>query len=176
MASARAIFHWFCVQSPLLLSIMCGRYALGIRAAFVRHRLRQDNMQVDEFAEDDETRETYNFAPGYNGLVYRANVPDTGARTQEQDSGEQGSQQDNAGSNVEDAKSIEETKQKGDAVATQHSDEDNTKFRLQAMRWGTAAPNWLNSNSLIDFARTDSVLDQAQSRLRQHAQNNQLPR
>jgi putative SOS response-associated peptidase YedK len=57
---------------------MCGRYALGIRASFVRHQLQQQGMQVDDAPDDDEARETHNFPPGAYGLVYRADVPDQG--------------------------------------------------------------------------------------------------
>ncbi|RVX71229.1 hypothetical protein B0A52_04803 [Exophiala mesophila] len=59
---------------------MCGRYALGIRASFVRHQLQQQGLPVDEAPDDDEARETYNFPPGAYGLVYRADVPDQGVR------------------------------------------------------------------------------------------------
>ncbi|OJJ40420.1 hypothetical protein ASPWEDRAFT_33808 [Aspergillus wentii DTO 134E9] len=51
---------------------MCGRYALGVRMAFVQQRMREQGMPVDEAPEDDEVRETYNFAPGNMGAVYRA--------------------------------------------------------------------------------------------------------
>lgn len=32
-------------------------------------------MAVDDAPEDDSVRQTYNFAPGYHGLVYRADAP-----------------------------------------------------------------------------------------------------
>ncbi|OOF95068.1 hypothetical protein ASPCADRAFT_507044 [Aspergillus carbonarius ITEM 5010] len=54
---------------------MCGRYALGVRMNFIRNRLQDQGMQVDEAPDDDEVRETYNFAPGNNGAVYRADTP-----------------------------------------------------------------------------------------------------
>ncbi|RMZ84655.1 hypothetical protein DV737_g1162, partial [Chaetothyriales sp. CBS 132003] len=65
---------------------MCGRYALGIRAAFVRHQLQQQGLQVDDAPADDEARETYNFAPASYGLVYRADVPDQGLRDEQEPS------------------------------------------------------------------------------------------
>ncbi|KAG9977437.1 hypothetical protein KCU98_g10062, partial [Aureobasidium melanogenum] len=66
---------------------MCGRYALSLRPSAVRRRLQDENMPVDEAPDDDDndTRQTYNFAPGNHGLVYRADVPDSGAATQPQD-------------------------------------------------------------------------------------------
>ncbi|KAF7892314.1 uncharacterized protein EAF01_010394 [Botrytis porri] len=61
---------------------MCGRYALHLRPSEVRQYLENENMPVEE-APDDEgdgtPRQSFNFAPGYHGLVYRANVPDWGA-------------------------------------------------------------------------------------------------
>lgn len=57
---------------------MCGRYALGIRASYVRQQLQELNLRVDDAPADDEVRETYNFPPGAYGLVYRADVPDAG--------------------------------------------------------------------------------------------------
>ena len=119
---------------------MCGRYALGIRAAFVRHRLQQENMPVDDWAEDDEARETYNFAPGYNGLVYRANVADTGTRAQEQDGDGQGSE--GAGPEVEEAE-----RNGGDGSTHAQTDdvhatkETDSTYRLQAMKWGELRDN-----------------------------------
>ena len=42
---------------------------------FIRNRLQDQGMQVNEAPDDDEVRETYNFAPGNNGAVYRADTP-----------------------------------------------------------------------------------------------------
>ncbi|KAI4716334.1 DUF159 domain protein [Aureobasidium sp. EXF-10727] len=41
-------------------------------------RLQDENMPADDAPDDDDndTRQTYNFAPGNRGLVYRADVPD----------------------------------------------------------------------------------------------------
>ena len=33
-------------------------------------------MPVEQAPEDDDVRQSYNFAPGYHGLIYRADVPD----------------------------------------------------------------------------------------------------
>lgn len=41
-----------------------------------------DNMPIDELPPDEgdgAPRQSYNFAPGYHGLVYRADTPDYGA-------------------------------------------------------------------------------------------------
>ncbi|KAL5001552.1 hypothetical protein BDV10DRAFT_8494 [Aspergillus recurvatus] len=55
---------------------MCGRYALGVRMNFIRRRMQEQGMPVDEAPEDDEIRETYNFAPGNIGAIYRADILD----------------------------------------------------------------------------------------------------
>ncbi|KAL4972742.1 hypothetical protein BDW66DRAFT_115790 [Aspergillus desertorum] len=55
---------------------MCGRYALGVRMTFIRRRMQEQGMPVDEASEDDEIRETYNFAPGNIGAIYRADILD----------------------------------------------------------------------------------------------------
>lgn len=44
--------------------------------------LQHDNMPVDDAPEDEgenSPRQSYNFAPGYHGIVYRADTPDWGA-------------------------------------------------------------------------------------------------
>ncbi|KAL2862649.1 SOS response-associated peptidase [Aspergillus lucknowensis] len=55
---------------------MCGRYSLGVRMSFIRRRLQDQGMPVDEAPDDDDIRETYNFAPGSIGAVYRADFPE----------------------------------------------------------------------------------------------------
>lgn len=112
-------------------AVMCGRYALGIRAAFVRHQLQNYNMPVDDVQDGDDARETFNFAPGNYGLIYRADVPDIGARAQDatQNASEDG------------------------ATTTSHMDDgdankDSTgrpSYKLQAMKWGLI-PFWTKRN------------------------------
>ena len=90
-------------------------------------------MRVDNWADDDEVRETYNFAPGYNGLVYRANVPDAGATAQEQET--ESEQTAEANAEVEDTNENDGT---GDALNDDDSTPkgNDTTYRLQAMKWG----------------------------------------
>jgi hypothetical protein len=41
-------------------------------------------MPVDEAPDDDSNvRQSYNFAPGYHGLVYRADCPETGGQQED---------------------------------------------------------------------------------------------
>ncbi|KAF3406430.1 putative peptidase [Talaromyces pinophilus] len=101
---------------------MCGRYSLGVRMVFVRRRMQEQGMPVDEAPEDDEIRETYNFAPGYYGAVYRAGTPDHGH---------------------------DEQSQNGEGESTTEAHQDNTtttttektKYKIQKMRWGLI-PFW----------------------------------
>lgn len=47
---------------------------------FIRNRMQEQGLQVDDAPPDDSIRETYNFAPGYNGAIYRADSPHEGQR------------------------------------------------------------------------------------------------
>lgn len=93
---------------------------LSQRASFVRHQLEENDMPVADAPEDDEVRQTYNFAPGSHGLVYRADVPDYGAgnrhQRQEQAAEHGRSDETDASPQIEDPK--------------------ETKYKLQAMKWG----------------------------------------
>jgi hypothetical protein len=80
-------------------------------------------MPAEEAPEDDELRQSYNFAPGYHGLVYRADGPDYGG---DGDNGEK------EGENAESAQASG-----GKRAQTAHEQEAHeTRYRLQAMRWG----------------------------------------
>ncbi|CEN59868.1 hypothetical protein ASPCAL02309 [Aspergillus calidoustus] len=99
---------------------MCGRYALGVRMSFVRRRMQEQGMPVDEAPDDSEIRETYNFAPGNTGAVYRVDDP-----PQHKDNEQE------ATDTVTEAPEPEITK--GEASKTQ--------YKLQAMKWGLV-PFW----------------------------------
>jgi hypothetical protein len=72
-------------------------------------------MPSDEAPSDDAVRTSYNFAPGYYGLIYRADVPDYGA----------GPRRD-----------VKEEDQAGDAEERPAEDSQDTHYKLQAMKWG----------------------------------------
>ncbi|CEJ92200.1 hypothetical protein VHEMI07866 [[Torrubiella] hemipterigena] len=103
---------------------MCGRYALALRPSDVRQMLEDDDMPVGESPGDDtgaSPRSTYNFAPGYFGLVYRAN-----------DSGSQSDAKESTGST--------------DSLTT--GPQDNTRttsYKMQSMKWGLI-PSWTKRN------------------------------
>ena len=77
-------------------------------------------MPVYDAPEDDDVRQTYNFAPGNHGLVYRADVPYYGAGDQRRAEVENEDAEDrNLGPQVEDPK--------------------ETRYKLQSMRWGKSS-------------------------------------
>ncbi|MCJ1282749.1 hypothetical protein MMC26_002074 [Xylographa opegraphella] len=82
-------------------------------------------MPVDEAPEDDEVRESYNFAPGYHGLIYRADVPDYGAGPRH--------------GNPEHGEQTEEE------ASMQPENQGETRYKLQAMKWGLV-PFWTKRN------------------------------
>jgi putative SOS response-associated peptidase YedK len=118
-------------------------------------------MAVDEAPEDDDVRETYNFAPGYYGLVYRADVPDYGAGGRAHDR-----------SNNDTAETEEGTEpQDQDATIADPSTQESieqpdkpTRYILQPMKWGLI-PFWTKRSpdygSLLRTinCRDDSLLD-----------------
>ena len=77
-------------------------------------------MPVEEAPDDEDVRQTYNFAPGSQGLVYRADVPDWGA----------GGRHERSQDNADDA-----------GESAQSDTPENPKYKLQAMKWGLV-PFW----------------------------------
>ncbi|KAF4977730.1 hypothetical protein FZEAL_5778 [Fusarium zealandicum] len=103
---------------------MCGRYAMALRPSQIRQMLEDDGLEVDQVPDDEgegAPRSSYNFAPGYHGVVYRADTPDRGAgpHDKEEENHQAGSQE----TGQQDAGSIE------------------VKYKLQSMKWGLI-PFW----------------------------------
>lgn len=102
--------------------------------AFVRRRLEQQGMQVNDAPGDDEVRETYNFAPGYNGAVYRAESRERN----------HGATRENEGDETAKGEAQEEIQEQDNEDNTQYcglGNESATKYKLQSMRWGLI-PFW----------------------------------
>jgi len=94
----------------------------------VRQRLQEENMPVDEAPDDDDgqIRQSYNFAPGYHGLVYRAETADSGA-----------SQPNDDEARFDEGKeAVEEMATEMDGAITKE-----TRYKLQSMKWGLI-PFW----------------------------------
>lgn len=90
-------------------------------------------MRVEDAPEDDEARQTYNFAPGSHGLIYRADVPDYGAGNREYR--HERAAENAAGEDKEIPGQIEEPKE--------------TQYKLQAMKWGV----WLLPHAGDEYER-----------------------
>ncbi|KAI5299474.1 hypothetical protein KEM56_003216 [Ascosphaera pollenicola] len=82
----------------------------------MRRDLESMGHQVDEAPEDDEVRETYNFAPGSIGVVFRAAIDDSNEKQNDKDDAGKG----------------------GDS---QGEKTVKVKHKLQAMKWGLI-PFW----------------------------------
>ena len=79
-------------------------------------------MPVYDVPNDDDVRQTYNFAPGNYGLVYRADVPDSGA----------GNDTENPEQDPED-------------TSVRDEEPRETRYKLQSMKWGLV-PFWTKRN------------------------------
>lgn len=80
-------------------------------------------MPVEDAPEDEDVRQTYNFAPGSHGLVYRADVPDQGAGYRSQRQNQVDADESNEGDDGETLAQFDHSKE--------------VKYKLQAMNWGT---------------------------------------
>ncbi|KAI0974097.1 hypothetical protein F4678DRAFT_399129 [Xylaria arbuscula] len=137
---------------------MCGRYALALRPSQIRRMLEDDDMPVYEAPDDpddgndensndgeqadeyDGPRQSYNFAPGYRGVVYRADVPDWGA-------GRPSRHNHHASTDASDAPLSSPRKQQHRDTEEQTASADNheVRYKLQTMKWGLI-PFWTKRN------------------------------
>ncbi|KAH0559477.1 hypothetical protein GP486_004012 [Trichoglossum hirsutum] len=108
---------------------MCGRYVLALRPAEVRRQLEDSGMPVDDTPDDEATRQSYNVAPGYYELVYRADVPDWGAGKEPHTDAREAV-----------PKKAEKEEEDEKAEEDKHTVKE-TKYKLQAMKWGLI-PFW----------------------------------
>jgi putative SOS response-associated peptidase YedK len=97
--------------------------------AYVRQRLQEQGMQVDEAPDDDEVRETYNFAPGNFGAVYRVDIP--------------AQCNDNAGQDADSEHQDQSLLSANDnkSKTKKPSNDEAVKYKLQSMKWGLI-PFW----------------------------------
>ncbi|MCJ1311896.1 hypothetical protein MMC25_005569 [Agyrium rufum] len=147
---------------------MCGRYALGIRATFIRHQLQQHDMPVDEAPEDDDFRQSFNFAPGYHGLVYRADVPDHGANSDDHVDAESDVDAPAADKVGEQPDTPDDRGTRNglhnDVVHKPSEKSHDVRYKLQSMKWGLV-PFWTKRNpdygSMLKTinARDDSLME-----------------
>ncbi|KAF4944112.1 hypothetical protein FGADI_12933, partial [Fusarium gaditjirri] len=103
---------------------MCGRYALALRPSQIRQMLEEDGLEIDDAPEDagdGAPRSSYNFAPGYHGVVCRASTSDQNTTREDERYGKQ-----------------------KDATQDPKYPEDNGRYKLQSMKWGLV-PSWTKS-------------------------------
>jgi putative SOS response-associated peptidase YedK len=89
---------------------------------------------------DGAPRQSYNFAPGYHGVVYRADTPDWGAGPRRERKAARAMDTDDAEDVVDQAP--------GDDVNVAASGgvkDGEVKYRLQSMKWGLV-PFWTKRN------------------------------
>ncbi len=94
---------------------------------------------------DDAPRESYNFAPGYRGVVYRADVPDHGcgpAPDRQTRGGQAAAAHGDEDSDVS-AKTVE--KQVEGTEVMEAEETDGVHYKLQTMKWGLI-PFWTKRN------------------------------
>ncbi|KAL2115459.1 hypothetical protein VTJ04DRAFT_9714 [Mycothermus thermophilus] len=157
---------------------MCGRYAMALRPSQVRRMLQDDDMPVDDAPADEgdgAPRQAYNFAPGYHGIVYRADVPDTGAsrdrlhahatggegqrdvdaahEEEEAGAGDGGGDDDDARHPADEKTQEGEEEGSGGAHPAQTSPPTSSqvRYKLQSMKWGLV-PSWTRRTP--DYATT----------------------
>jgi len=127
--------------------------------------LREDSLPVDDAPEDEgpgAPRQSYNFAPGYHGIVYRADVPDWGAGPAREHGSSSKTKKRKATSTQEDTESSTattapasqppEAEQRTTTAAEGGGGEQHDGRRhdpnhriLQSMKWGLV-PFWTKRN------------------------------
>ncbi|KAG5955146.1 hypothetical protein E4U58_007246 [Claviceps cyperi] len=106
--------------------------------------LQEDNVVVDETVQDDgpdAPRQSYNFAPGYHGVVYRADTPDWGAGPRSD--ALRAHYDEDGGNDADDACDAGAADDADDTHAV--ADASHVKYKLQAMKWGLV-PFWTKRN------------------------------
>ncbi|KAA8649870.1 SOS response-associated peptidase [Aspergillus tanneri] len=123
--------------------------------SFIRYRMQEQGMRVDDAPPDEDIRETFNFAPGNFGAVYRADSPSHHPRSEDE--------QQRPSSPEQEDKDREEQKGRTNVQGACFSP-DSTKYKLQSMKWGLV-PFWTKRQpdygSLMRTinCRDDSLID-----------------
>ncbi|KAK0708415.1 hypothetical protein B0H67DRAFT_494552 [Lasiosphaeris hirsuta] len=118
---------------------MCGRYSLALWPSQVRRMLQDEDMEVDDAPDDegeDAPRHSYNFAPGYHGIVYRADVPDHGAGPRREHASKT-NKANSAAATGDPAGGLVDGDARDSATAVH--------YKLQSMKWGLI-PFWTKRN------------------------------
>jgi hypothetical protein len=122
----------------------------------VSGQLQISNMPVEEAPEDEDVRQSYNIAPGYSSLVYRAVTGDRGAGLSSDAHAK------------EQAEGGEESGDVGSTLTEQAEKQTKVTYKLQAMKWGErdlfqCTVDVKDSDFNYLFDRPYPFLDQAES-------------
>ncbi|KAK3295052.1 uncharacterized protein B0H64DRAFT_325168 [Chaetomium fimeti] len=133
---------------------MCGRYAMALRPSQVRQMLQDnDDMPVNDAPADEgdgAPRQSYNFAPGYHGVVYRADVSDRGAGTSRAAHTDRNTDSSSSTTTAATADTTADTTTDTTAADQTYPPTDTpnasqTRYKLQSMKWGLV-PSWTKRN------------------------------
>lgn len=108
--------------------------------------LQDDDMPVHDAPANDgdgAPRQSYNFCPGYHGIVYRADVPDWGAGPRHAVKSAKDAKA-SAGGETEDGLH-DDAAAAATATATAAKAHGETHYKLQSMKWGLV-PFWTKRN------------------------------
>lgn len=139
--------------------------------------MRELGDPVDEIWGDESVRQSYNFAPGYTGLVYRAATTNVAAGSQHND--EQSNEAANAPTGSNDGIKTGSRR----STSKNLTEDANLKYVLQAMKWGVCVRYFMNNNftslklrqrSNGETCRSCSILDETKTTIRLSHENNQL--
>lgn len=120
--------------------------------------LQDDDVPVDDAPADEgdgAPRQSYNFAPGYHGIVYRADVPDWGAgprreaKSSTKSAGGGGAKTDAADAadddDEEEGRDEKGGGESGESGAGGADGASGAHYKLQSMKWGLV-PFWTKRN------------------------------
>ncbi|PTB45909.1 hypothetical protein M441DRAFT_54922 [Trichoderma asperellum CBS 433.97] len=108
---------------------MCGRYSLALPLSLIQQMLEDDGVQIEDIAMNEGSEahhQSYNFAPGSNGVVCRAGTSNSSVEFRDK------------GHNGSDNKSP-----RGEASSL--GNREVIKYILQSMKWGIL-PSWSKQN------------------------------
>lgn len=110
----------------------------------------------DDGSDDDDYRQTYNFAPGYYGLVYRADAPDHHTQSSQHTSGPDERPTDGDARSEKEHNGTDETSQDVDPTSSSKGTSSSPSYKLQSMKWGLV-PFWTKRNP--DYTSTMKTIN-----------------
>lgn len=99
----------------------------------------------DDGPDDDDYRQTYNFAPGYYGLVYRADAPDHHTQASQHTSGPDEPPPDGEAPAEKEYHASDDAPQDAEHISSSSKTLTAPTYKLQPMKWGLV-PFWTKRN------------------------------